>query len=84
MNQPSLADVAEIVGSYVDLSAVALRPESVLGAGVPIDSQDMLRVLSRLQAKYRIAFAARDVLRLKTVGDLLGLVRRLVEDGREA
>jgi acyl carrier protein len=83
MNEPCLADLAEIVGSYVDLSAVALRPESVLGEDVPIDSQDMLRVLSRIQAKYRIKFAPRDVLTLKTMGDLLSVVRRLAGNGQE-
>jgi acyl carrier protein len=83
MNEPRLADLAEILGSYVDLSAVALRPESVLGKDVPIDSQDMLRVLSRIQAKYRIAFAPQDVLALKTMGDLLAVVCRLAAKGQE-
>ncbi len=83
MNQPTLADLAEIIGSYVDLSAVTLRLESVLGEEVPIDSQDMLRVLSRIQAKYRIAFGPRDVMTLKKMGDLLAVVRRLTEQGPE-
>jgi acyl carrier protein len=82
MNEPTLADLAEIIGSYVDLSATALGPESVLGAEVPVDSQDMLRVLSRIQAKYHIAFEPRDVLRLKTMGDLLAVVHRLVQKGQ--
>lgn len=83
MNEPNLADLAEILDSYVDLSTVTLGPESVLGEAVPIDSHDMLRVLSRIQTKYRITFAPRDVLALKTMGDLLALVRRLVEKGQE-
>lgn len=82
MNEPTLAELTEIIGSYVDLSTVALSPESVIGGEVPIDSQDMLRVLARLQAKYRIAFEPRDVLRLETIGDLLALVRRLVQKGQ--
>jgi acyl carrier protein len=83
MNEPRLADLAEIISSYVDLSAITLRPESVLGEQVPIDSQDMLRVLSRIQAKYRIAFGPRDILTLKTMGDLLAMVRRLAGKGQE-
>jgi hypothetical protein len=43
----------------------------------------MLRVLSRIQAKYRIKFAPRDVLTLKTMGDLLSVVRRLAGNGQE-
>jgi len=39
----------------------------------------MLRVLSRIQAKYKIAFVPRDLLGLKTLGDLLAIVQRLVE-----
>lgn len=84
MNEPEFSDLAEIMGSYVDLSAVTLGSESVLGQDIPVDSQDMLRVLSRIQAKYRIVFAPRDVLTLKTMGDLLAIVRRLVEKGRTA
>ncbi|MGO9010389.1 MAG: acyl carrier protein [Bryobacteraceae bacterium] len=83
MNEPRLADLAEIIGSYVDLSTVTLRPESVFGEEVPIDSQDMLRVLSRIQAKYRIALEPRDILTLKTMGDLLAVVRRLAGKGQE-
>lgn len=83
MNEPRFADLVEIIGSYVDLSGVTLRPESVFGEEVPIDSQDMLRVLSRIQAKYRIRFGPRDILTLKTMGDLLTLVRRLAGKGRE-
>lgn len=82
MNEPNLADLAEIIGSFVDLSSTLLRSESVLGQEVPLDSQDMLRVLSRIQAKYRIAFTPRDVLALKTIGDLLAEVRRLVQKGQ--
>jgi len=77
MSEPRLADLAEIIGSYVDLSSVILRPESVLGEDVPIDSQDMLRILSRIRAKYRVVFAPRDILAMKTIGDLLAIVRRL-------
>jgi acyl carrier protein len=83
MNEPRLADLAEIIGSYVDLTAVPLRSESVLGEDVPIDSQDMLRVLSRIQVKYRIAFGPRDLLELKTMGDLVAVVRRLAAKGHE-
>ncbi|MGA2433860.1 MAG: acyl carrier protein [Bryobacteraceae bacterium] len=79
MKQPTLGDLAEIVGSYVDLSSVRVTEETAFGDDIPIDSQDMLRVLSRIQALYRIKFEAKDVLRIATMGDLLASVRRHTE-----
>ena len=76
MKQPTLGDLTEIVGSYVDLSSVRVTEESAFGDDIPIDSQEMLRVLSRIQALYRIKFEARDVLRIAKMGDLLASIRR--------
>jgi len=83
MNEPRLADLAEIVGSYADLSAVILCPQSVLGEDLPIESQNMLRLLPRIQAKYRIAFGPRDILTLRKIRDLLAMVRRLAGKAHE-
>jgi acyl carrier protein len=78
VKQPTLGDLTEIVGSYVDLSSVKVTEQSAFGDDIPIDSQEMLRVLSRVQAIYRIKLDARGVLGIATMGDLLALVRRYV------
>jgi len=79
LKQPSLDDLAEIVGAYVDLSSTSVTERSAFGADIPIDSQDMLRVLSRIQAQYAFKFDVREVLRIATLGDLLAVVRRHTE-----
>lgn len=76
MRPPSLDDLAEIVGAYVDLSSTPLTEKSAFGTDIPIDSQDMLRVLSRVQAQCSFKFDVREVLRIATLGDLLAVVRR--------
>jgi len=76
LKQPTLGDLTEIVGSYVDLSSIRVTLESSFGDDIPIDSQDMLRVLSRIQGLYMIKLRAPDILSIATMGDLLALVRR--------
>ncbi len=76
MKQPTLADLTEIVASYVDLSSIQVTDKSAFGKHIPIDSQEMLRVLSRIQATYKIKLNARDILSVATMGDLLAAIRR--------
>ncbi|MGO9242760.1 MAG: acyl carrier protein [Bryobacteraceae bacterium] len=76
MRPPTLDDLAEIVGAYVDLSSTPVTEKSAFGTDIPIDSQDMLRVLSRIQAQYSFKFDVREVLGVATLGDLLAVVHR--------
>jgi acyl carrier protein len=76
MNHPTLCDLTDIVGAYVDLSSVAVTEASVLGDDIPIDSQEMLRVVSRIKALYRVTLTGRDLFAVVTMGDLLAAVRR--------
>ena len=76
MKPPTLNDLAEIVGSYIDLSSVRVTEKSSFRVDIPIDSQDMLRVLSRIQALYEFKFDAREILGITTMGDLVAAVRR--------
>jgi len=76
MNRPALDDVVLILGEVVDLLDVAVTGDSVLGEDIAIDSQQMLRVLSRLEARYRVRLAPDVSLRLGTVGDLVEALSR--------
>ncbi len=76
MNRPTLDDVVETMGEVVDLLDVVVTEECVLGEDIAIDSQQMLRVLSRLESRYRMRFAPDVILRLNTVGDLLEALSR--------
>jgi len=76
MSPPTLRNLTEILGAYVDLSALDVTEASTLGDDIPVDSQDMLRVISRIQAVYGITLKAPDLFRVATMGDLLAAVRR--------
>ncbi len=63
-----------LLDEHVDLSASQLHREIVFGDDLPIDSRDMLRVLSKIEGQLRIRFTPPELLRLRTIGDLLDLV----------
>jgi len=71
----TLEQLAEVFDEVVDLSGVQVHEGAVLGDHIPLDSRDMLRVLSRIESRYRIRFAPTDVLRMRTLGDVLTAVR---------
>jgi len=70
-----LADLEDIFREVVDLEDAAFQEASMLGRDVPVDSKDMLRILSRIEARYRFRFRPDQVLRLETVGDLVSAIR---------
>ena len=76
MAEVTLQELAEVFDEIVDLSGVHLREDALLGDHIPVDSRDMLRVLARIEARYRIRFEPEDVLRMKTLGDVLSAVNR--------
>ena len=76
-----LTMIEEIFGEVVDLSGIAFRPEAVLGEDIPVDSKEMLRIVSRIESRYRIRFEPEDLLQLRTLDDLLHIIKRSVSPG---
>ncbi len=72
----TLDQLAEVVGEVVDLSGVQVREDAVLGDDIPVDSREMLRVVSRVESTFGAKFTPRDLLRAKTLGDLLEITRQ--------
>jgi acyl carrier protein len=72
----NLTMIEEIFGEVVDLSGIAFRPEAVLGEDIPVDSKEMLRIVSRIESRYRFRFQPEDLLQLRTLDDLLGIIQR--------
>ncbi len=73
-----LTMIEEIFGEVVDLSGIAFRPEAVLGEDIPVDSKEMLRIVSRIESRYRFRFEPEDLLQLRTLDDLLRIVQRSI------
>ena len=65
-----------MLGEVVDLSGAEVDESAALGVDVPVDSKEMLRVLSRIESRYHIRFRPSDLFAMKTVGDLLEAARR--------
>jgi acyl carrier protein len=76
MTELTVQELAEIFGEVVDLSGIQVSERAVLGQDIPLDSREMLRVLSRIESRYRIRLTPEDVVSMKTLGDVLDAVRR--------
>jgi acyl carrier protein len=70
----NLSDLTEIFEEVIDLSGVQVVPASVLGEDILLDSREMLRILSKVEARCGIRFEPTRILRFKTVGDILEAV----------
>ena len=70
-------DLREALEEVVDLGGAEVRPDSIFGEDLPVDSRDMFRILSRLEKKCRVRFPPAEVIKLRTMADLLALTNRL-------
>jgi acyl carrier protein len=68
-----LAAVVEVLDGLVDLSGITPREDSRLGIDIPLSSQDMLRLTSRLEARFGFRFQPVEILGVRTLGDLVRL-----------
>lgn len=76
MREVTLDEIAEIFGEIIDLSGIEIGSSAVLGEEIPVNSSEMLRILSRIQSRYQFRFDPKEVLGLKTLGDVLETIRR--------
>lgn len=76
MNEVTLDKLAEIFGEIIDLSGIKIDSNTVLGDDIPVNSRDMLRFLSHIESRYRFRFNSREVLGLKTLGDVLQAIQQ--------
>jgi len=74
----AIDDLLEIFGEVIDISGIQIDMNAVLGEDIPVDSKDMLRILSRIESRYRFRLEPSEILALKTLGDVLETVRRRV------
>jgi acyl carrier protein len=75
MGEISIDDVARVMGEVIPLSPAEVRPGAVLGEDIALDSQEMLRVISRLEARFGIQFNPARLLQVRTLGDLTDALR---------
>ena len=48
MREITLDELIDLLGEVVDFSGVEINQHMVLGEDIPVDSSDMLRILSRI------------------------------------
>lgn len=75
MRDVTLEEIAEIFGEIVDVSDIEMVSSAVLGEDIPVTSNEMLRILSRIQSRYGFRLKPKEVLNLRTLGDLLETIR---------
>jgi acyl carrier protein len=71
-------EMMEVFEEVVDLSGLSLTPQSVLGVDMALDSKEMLMVISRLEAKYSFRLDPREMLSIRTLGDIIGAINRAI------
>lgn len=72
----TLEELFEILGEFTDLGDTPHRPDLVLGEDIPIDSQDLLRAVARIEARTGLRFRPDEILSMGTTGDVLEVVDR--------
>lgn len=75
MHKVTIKDLVELLEEVVDISGIKVDGCSILGEDIPIDSREMLRIISRIQTRYRFRFETKEILGLKTLNDLLETIR---------
>ena len=75
MPEVTLEDLEEIFEEFIDLSEMQFVEQAMLGEDISIDSREMLRILSRIESRFRFRFKRSEVLGLKSLGDLLKVIR---------
>jgi len=76
MQEATINELEEIFGEVIDLSSIKMVESSVLGEDITVDSKEMLRIFSRIESRYKFRFDPREILSLKTIGDILETVQR--------
>ena len=75
----TIDNLIEIFEEIIDISGIKIDSSTVLGEDFPIDSREMLRVISRIESRYHFRFEPREILGLKTLGDVLEIVQRRID-----
>ncbi len=74
MHKITINSLAELFGEVVDISGIKIDGNTVLGEDIPIDSGEMLRILSRIESRYKFRLELKEILTLKTLGDVLEVI----------
>ncbi|NQU18522.1 acyl carrier protein [bacterium] len=81
MCKVTIDNLIEIFEEVIDITGIKIDSNAVLGEDIPVDSTEMLRILSRIESRYRFRFEPIDVLGMKTLGDVFKVVRRGANTG---
>ncbi len=80
MSEVTFDELRELIGEIVDLTGIVLDEDVVIGEDLSLDSQEMLRVLSRIESRHGFRFTVPEIARLKTLGDLLKTTQQRAAD----
>jgi acyl carrier protein len=80
MKEMLFEELVEIFEEFVVLSDVQISVNSVLGEDIPVDSREMLRILSRIESLRQFSFDPNEVIFFKTMADLLEDINKHKEE----
>jgi acyl carrier protein len=79
LDKVTIDDLLDLIGEGIDISKIQIDVNAVLGEDIPVDSKEMLRIISRIESRYRFRFDFREIIALKTLGNLLETVQRHID-----
>lgn len=79
MDKITLQDIQNILEEVIDISGVTITGALVLGEDLPVDSTEMLRIISRLESRFKLKFRMADILALSTLEDIVQAVNRIID-----
>ena len=74
MRKLSVEDLLEIINEVVDIEEENLKQKSFLETVITADSHELLRIYSRIEARYGFRFNPSELPGVKTFGDILAAV----------
>lgn len=75
MKKVTVDDLFEIIGEIIDISKISISANAVFGEDIPVDSKDMLRIISRIESRCKFRFKADEIITLKTVEDVFRIIQ---------
>ena len=74
-----LKRIIEIICDYVETDPAAITEETNLRTGIGASSFDLMNIAIAVEAEYGVRLPDSDLVKVKTVGELIGLLNGGVE-----
>jgi acyl carrier protein len=76
MHKITSKDIISVLEEIIDISKKGNIEEAVLGEDIIMDSTDMLRVISRIESRFKVKLKMLDIINFDNIKDITDAVNR--------